>query len=70
MIHGDYDVTHKHKLVRDAQRKAGEALAHLTPRQRDAFAVRLAGLTAVVWPASQDAECLSAIDDVALQVSR
>lgn len=68
MIHGDYNLSHKQGLVREAQHKAIEVLGQLSPRQRDAFAMRLAGLAAVVWPASQDDECLSAIDDVALQV--
>lgn len=68
MIHGDYSVSHKQGLVKDAQGKAGELLARLTPQQRDSFALRLAGLVAVMWPASQDAECLHAIEDAAQAV--
>lgn len=70
MISGDYKTDHKQGLIRQAQRKAGEVLAQLTPPQRDAFAMRLAGLTAVMWPASDDKGCLSAIEDVAQQVTQ
>lgn len=70
MIHGDYGVSHKQGLVRDAQGKAGELLARLTPQQRDSFALRLAGLVAVMWPASDDKGCLSAIEGVAPQVTQ
>ena len=68
MIHGDYNLSHKQGLVKEAQHKTSQVLSQLTPRQRDAFTLRLAGLTAMMWPTSQDAECLSAIEDAAMQV--
>lgn len=56
-----YTMTHKAQLQRDAMQIAQEALDAIPPEQRARFTVRLAGLLASMWPASQDIECLRAI---------
>lgn len=56
-----YTMTHKAQLQRDAMQIAQEALDAIPPEQRARFTVRLAGMLASYWPASQDMECLRAI---------
>lgn len=56
-----YTMTHKAQLQHDAMQIAQEALDAIQPEQRARFTVRLAGLLASYWPASQDMECLRAI---------
>lgn len=56
-----YTMTHKARLQRDAMTITAEALAAIAPEQRATFTLRLAGLLASVWPASQDDDCLRAI---------
>lgn len=60
-----YTTTHKARLQRDAMQVAQEALDAIPPAQRTRFVLRLAGLLASYWPASQDMDCLKAIAEEA-----
>lgn len=61
----EYTNTHKTQLQRDAMQIVAEALDAIPPAQRTRFVLRLAGLLASYWPASQDMECLKAIAEEA-----
>ena len=60
-----YTMTHKTQLQRDAMQITAEALDAIPPAQHTRFVLRLAGLLASYWPASQDDACLKAIAEEA-----
>ena len=65
MTYTPYTLEHKARLQRDAMQVAQEALDAIPPAQQRRFTMRLAGLLASYWPASQDMDCLKAIADEA-----
>lgn len=65
MNYTPYTMTHKTQLQHDAMQVAQEALDAIPPAQRTRFVLRLAGLLASYWPASQDMDCLKAIAEEA-----
>lgn len=65
MTYTPYTLDHKSQVQRDAMQVAQEALDAIPPAQRRNFTVRLAGLLASYWPASQDNDCLKAIAEEA-----
>ena len=60
-----YTMTDQTRLQRDAIRLTADTLTQLTPGQQLQFTLRLAGLLATYWPASQGEDCLQAIADEA-----
>lgn len=61
----EYTMTHKTRLQHDAIQITAEALDAIPSAQHTRFVLRLAGLLASYWPASQDDACLKAIADEA-----
>jgi hypothetical protein len=65
MNYTPYTLDHKRQVQRDAMQVAQEALDAIPPAQHRRFVLRLAGLLASYWPASQDMDCLKAIAEEA-----
>lgn len=65
MTYTTYTMTHQTQLQRDAMQIVAEALDAIPPAQRHRFTLRLAGLLASYWPASQDDDCLRTIAEQA-----
>lgn len=65
MTYTTYTMTHKTRLQLEAMQAAQENWETLTESQQLRFTMRLAGLLASYWPASQDMECLKAIAEEA-----
>lgn len=58
---GTYNLETKMVLVAQAQKLALDCLATMTPDDQARFAVRLAGLCAIIWPVGHEAELLEVI---------